>query len=123
MTFALLVLIAALATFRLTVLVNQDYITETPRKRLQARLPEKLAYMIGCPWCASFWLAIPVSIAVVMWPTNRVVWIVLLALALSAVAGLVSKAHPPEDYGEQLLEARVEAIPQWPPPEQVDSRS
>lgn len=100
-----LLIVAALATFRLTVLVNQDYLTEGPRKWLQARLPEKLAYMIGCPWCASFWLAVPVSIVVVLWPTNRAVWIVLLALSFSAVAGLVSKLHPPDDYGEQLLEA------------------
>lgn len=123
MTFWLLLIVAFLATFRLTVLVNQDYITDTQRKWLQARLPEKLAYMIGCPWCASFWLAIPVSIMVVCWPTNRVVWIGLLALALSAGAGLLSKAHPPEDYGEQLLEAKAESVPQWPPPDQVDSAS
>lgn len=105
MTLWLLLIVAALATFRLTVLVNQDYITDTPRKWLQARLPEKLGYMIGCPWCASFWLAIPVSYVVVWWPASRVVWFVLLALALSAVAGLLAKAHPPDDYGEQLLEA------------------
>lgn len=98
-------LIAAMATFRLTVLVNQDYLTETPRQWLQARLPEKLGYMIGCPWCASFWLGAPVAVVVVFWPTNRVVVVVLLALALSAFAGLVSKLHPPDDYGEQLLEA------------------
>lgn len=104
-----LLLLAALATFRLTVLVNQDYLTETPRRWLQARLPEKLAYMIGCPWCASFWLGMPVAVAVVLWPTNRVLIIGLLALALSAAAGLLAKAHPPEDYGEQLLRADDES--------------
>lgn len=100
-----LLLLAALGTYRLTVLVNQDYITEGPRRWLQAHLPEKLGYMIGCPWCASFWIAGPVAFAVVWWPTNRLIIIGLLALALSAFAGLVSKLHPPDDYGEQLLDA------------------
>lgn len=100
-----LLLLAMLATFRVTVLVNQDYLTETPRRWLQARLPEKLAYMIGCPWCASFWIAIPVAYAVMTWPTNRLVVAILLALSLSATAGLLAKLHPPEDYGEQLLRA------------------
>lgn len=106
-----LLLLAALGTYRLTVLVNQDFITETPRKWLQAKLPDKLAYMIGCPWCASFWISLPVSIVVVRWPTNRVVWAGLLALSLSAFSGLVSKLHPPEDYGEQLLEAEEDEGP------------
>jgi hypothetical protein len=98
-----LLLLAGLATFRLTVLVNQDFLTETPRLWLQRRLPDKLGYMIGCPWCASFWIAVPVAYATMTWPTNRLLWIVLLSLSLSAFSGLVSKLHPPDDYGEMEL--------------------
>lgn len=99
MTVWLLDLLAVLATFRLTRLVTQDYLTEGPRKWLQARLPEKPAYLIGCPWCASFWVGGLVAWLTVEWPQNRVLWVVWLALAASGVTGLLATHDPPEDFG------------------------
>lgn len=95
-----LLVLALLATYRLTRLVTLDVITDTPRRWLQRRLPEALAYLIGCPWCASIWLAIPISGAVVMWPTNRLVLVVLLGLSGSAVAGILARGDEPTDLGE-----------------------
>jgi hypothetical protein len=52
--------------------------------------PPKLAFLVTCPWCAGMWVALGVtalrSIAPRLWePLAR-------ALALSAVAGLVSES-------------------------------
>lgn len=88
------------ATHRLTRLVTQDYLTEDIRHWLQARLPEKGAYLIGCPWCSSMWLGGAVATANVLAPRSRLVQTVTLALAASTVAGLVAThLDPPEDTG------------------------
>lgn len=96
--------IAVLVTYRLTRLVTGDYLTDTPRRWLQRRLPEKLAYLIGCPWCASFWLGGPVGWVAVFhtgqhYPGNRWLLVAGLALAGSAVAGQLSNLEHVEDLG------------------------
>lgn len=98
---AVSLVVAVLATYRLTRLVVQDYLTEGPRRWVQAHTGEKIAYLAGCPWCASVWVGAAVSAAVTFWPTNRVVLAGLLALAASGATGLIA-AHldPPEDYGD-----------------------
>lgn len=93
--------LAVLATHRLTRLVVQDHLTEDIRRRLQARLPEKLAYLIGCPWCASFWLGGAVAVATTVAPRSRLVSAAVLALAASTITGLIaSHLDPPDDYGD-----------------------
>jgi hypothetical protein len=94
--------LALLAVFRVTRLITRDHLTDTPRRWVQARVPEMVAYLIGCSWCASVWAGAGVGVAVVWWPTNRVVLVVLFALAASAVAGLLSTLDPWEDAGEVL---------------------
>lgn len=99
MSAALLVLAVA-ATVRLTRLVTSDYLTEHPRRWLQAHLPEPLAYLLGCPWCASIYVGGLVAAVTVVWPTNRLVVGLWLALAGSLAAGLVALVDHPEDFGE-----------------------
>lgn len=94
-----LVALALLATFRATRLVTGDYLTDPPRRWLQRRLPEKLAYLIGCPWCASFWIGGGIAWVTYRWPHSRLVGTLWLALAGSATAGLAASFDPAEDYG------------------------
>lgn len=93
------VLLVFLAVARLTRLVTRDYLTERPRRWLQAHLPEAGAYLLGCPWCASIWIAFPVVLVVAEWPGNRAVGWTVLALAASQVTGLLSTIDPADDYG------------------------
>lgn len=98
----LIALLALLTTYRLTRLVTGDYLTDTPRRWLQRHLPEKLAYLVGCPWCASFWIGIPVALVAVDMidpPSHRWAWAAMLALAGSAVAGQLSNLEAVEDLG------------------------
>lgn len=110
-----LLAVDALATFRLTRLVTEDYLTARPRERfirhayLSAgkRLlppaldraagtlpytdtdPPKLAVLITCPWCSGVWVAAGVVLARHLAPTW---WHPLsLVLAFSAVAGLLAE--------------------------------
>lgn len=88
----------ALATFRLTRLVNQDTITEGLRAKVKhamyqetrsAELAAKLDVLISCPWCVSWWVALGVITARRVAPKA---WQpVATALALSAVTGLVAE--------------------------------
>lgn len=99
-------LVDALATFRLTVLVTADAITDRWRDWIRRRgwtydagrpeLPIPVPTMLGarfralhtlvtCPWCISIWLAAGVVIVTRLVPD---VWqYAAMALALSAVAG------------------------------------
>lgn len=81
----------ALATFRLSRLVVQDTILDEPRARLLVALErdghDKLAYLVGCPWCVSPYLAAAVVCARRLAP--RAWSPVARTLAFSAVAGIV----------------------------------
>lgn len=92
--------IAGLATFRLTRLVVGDYLTARPRRWVQTHAGPSVAYLAGCPWCASVYIGAGVAYAVTWWPDNRVVQAALYAAALSAVTGLIATwADPGEDHG------------------------
>lgn len=80
------------AVVRLTRLVTADYITAPIRERLITRWGEdsKRSYLLTCDWCASIWIAPFVATVAILWPTNRVVIIGLLALTASLVAGLLA---------------------------------
>jgi ABC-type uncharacterized transport system permease subunit len=95
-----LILLALGATARLTRLVTADFLTERPRRWVQARVPESVAYLVGCSWCASFWIGLLVGWVTVVWPANRIVIGSWLALSGSLVAGLVSLIDPREDFGD-----------------------
>lgn len=88
--------LAILATYRATRLVTADMITERFRDWVDAR-SETFGYLVQCDWCTSIWLAPAPAVAVVLWPTNRIVLIILAALSLSALTGLI-----------HLLENRLE---------------
>lgn len=112
----LLVLLAVGATVRLTLLVTTDRIAQTFRRKVAGWSPvegdatwegtgedidlghvdladrPKVAYLVKCDWCSSFWLAWAPSTVAVLWPDNRAVWAALTALTASLVAGLVSTA-------------------------------
>lgn len=86
---ALLLVLAALATYRLTRLVTADRITEPIRSRIEDR-SEFAGYLVTCDWCLSIWIAPLPATAVVLWPDNRVVLVALVALSLSALTGIAS---------------------------------
>lgn len=80
-------LVAALATARLTRLITTDRITERPRLWLLMRLdPEGLgSYLITCSWCVSVYVG--AGAAALLWTgPSWTVW-PLAALAFSYTAG------------------------------------
>ncbi len=78
-----------LAVYRVTRLIIEDEILDGPRDWAyrQVKPGGKLAYLLGCPWCMSFWVAIPFAILYVVSPTGMMV--AGLPLAGSAVTGLM----------------------------------
>lgn len=88
--FFLLVL-NALAVHRLTVLFNEDKITESLRDRLYKRWnpSNSWTYVFTCPWCASIWWA---AVATVLLLTIPIVWLpIAFLLALSTITGLIEE--------------------------------
>jgi hypothetical protein len=87
----LLAFLAIGATYRLSRLVTADYVTKPLRTAVNRRYGDnRLSYFVTCDWCVSFWVSWPVAFAAIWWPTNRLVWIVLLALTASAITGLAA---------------------------------
>lgn len=84
---AITLLIAALATARITRLVTTDRITRAPRQWALRRLSSEglLAYLIVCDWCASVYAGAG-TVALAVWGGTPGMW-VLTALALSYAAG------------------------------------
>jgi divalent metal cation (Fe/Co/Zn/Cd) transporter len=82
----LLVVLLIGATARVTRLATTDAIFETPRSAIERRLPEKLAYLIRCDWCASVWAGFAVFLFGWYAPDTMVL-IVSGALTASLVTG------------------------------------
>lgn len=82
-------IVAALATYRLTRLVTADKITQPLRGWIVDR-SEWFGYLTTCDWCLSVWVAPVPSVAVLVWGDVLAVQIGLVALALSALTGLLS---------------------------------
>lgn len=80
-------LVAALATARLTRLVTRDRITHAPRRWILRKLePEGLiAYLLVCDWCSSVYMGAAVT-AAGLWGPSWLYW-VGVALALSHITG------------------------------------
>lgn len=86
----LLILLAILATARLTRLVTEDAVLDVPRAWMQ-RKGGALAYFVQCPWCVSIWLGGGVAAATYNWPQYAFVQVGLLGLAASHVTGLLAQ--------------------------------
>lgn len=81
-----------LAVHRLTRLVVDDEILDTPRTRLVDWLDDrdhsKLVYLAGCYWCTSVYVAAGCAVVKHRWPNlwNTVRW----PLAMSAATGIIA---------------------------------
>ncbi len=80
--------VLALCAFRLTRLVVEDTITEPIRRRLALRAGW-LAAMLGCWWCAGFYVSAAVVLAALALGVvrGRIVWFAIPAV--SAVVGML----------------------------------
>lgn len=83
------ILIAALATYRLTRLVTADKITE-PLRDWISRRSSTLGYLITCDWCLSIWISPLIAMLLILHPEGDLTRWGLLALAFSALTGLLS---------------------------------
>ena len=90
----LVYLLAAFATYRITRFITADALFEPARERLEGICEDRgwhrAAYLLNCDWCLSVWVAFVAAILVTLWPDNRVLIVVLLAMTFSAVTGLAS---------------------------------
>lgn len=94
--------VGALAVYRGTVLVVDDFVFEWLRDWVDWRDDvarrtgrheaawSKAGYFVHCPWCVSFWLGVLVTVAAVALEAE---WFVALCapLAFSAVAGVLHR--------------------------------
>jgi hypothetical protein len=89
-------LVDALATYRLTVLIKDDKITERPREAVFRRYGQlgdddvrNPSYLLGCPWCLSIYFG---ALAVAARRYAPGTWKPLSrALAFSATTGLLAE--------------------------------
>jgi hypothetical protein len=86
---ALWFIITALATYRLTRLVTADEITKKVRGWIVDR-SEWFGYLVTCDWCLSIWVSPVPTMLVLNWGDEMIVKVGLVALALSALTGLLS---------------------------------
>lgn len=85
--------LAALATARLTRLVTRDVVFERPRNRLIVAMPARLepvAYLLTCDWCTSVYTGSAVAGAWYLWGDTRAFLAVVAALAFSHTTGWLS---------------------------------
>jgi hypothetical protein len=87
-----IIALVALATARLTGLVVEDKITEPMRNWVVKHTKDdsKVAYLLFCPWCVSIYAGAALATVVYFAYGSGLVYIGLLALAASQVAGMVS---------------------------------
>lgn len=91
MTSSIRFIVFLLSVYRATRLIIQDEILDGPREWVYSKVKPggKLEYLLSCPWCVSFWVAIPLAILYVVSPTGMMV--VGLPLAGSAVTGILDQ--------------------------------
>lgn len=84
-------IVFVLSVYRVTRLIIQDEILDGPREWVFDRIkPDgKLAYLLTCYWCTSFWVAIPFAILYITRPNGMMV--AGLPLTASAVTGLIDQ--------------------------------
>lgn len=83
-------IIDILATYRLTKLVIEDELTGDLRDAINARVSAngKIAFLLTCPWCVSFWAGLAVF-AIRRYAPEDFADILNSTLAASAVTGLM----------------------------------
>lgn len=108
------------ATIRLTRLVTIDVILETPRAWIERHAPEKLQYLIRCPWCASWWVGLIVFV-IGYYVAETPVMVIASALTASLLAGYAAMIEgfienlielsslDDDDEVEDIVEGKVEA--------------
>lgn len=82
-------LIVGLATYRATRLFTADRIMEGVRVWISDR-SSWAGYLITCDWCLSIWIAPIMASTMMFFGGNRLVLVGLVALAASAMTGLLS---------------------------------
>lgn len=88
-------LLATGAVLRLTRLVTADLVTGRLRAAWQTRHGgphTDTGAFITCPWCVSFWVAIPVVTAAALAGHSAWFWAPAMVLSLSWLAGLAGAA-------------------------------
>lgn len=91
MTELLVFVIAILAAYRITRVVIEDEVFDTPRNWLYEKVKKSptLTYMLGCYWCLGFYVSILVVVLIWLFPTVMP-WI-LAPFALSAAVGIIDQ--------------------------------
>lgn len=89
----LVLAITALAVARVTRLVTDDYLLNTPRAALIRRLgaTSKGAYLVTCPWCVSIYAAAAAAPTAYWHGDSPWYLIPATALALSQATGLLAQ--------------------------------
>lgn len=87
-------LVDSLATYRLVKLVRHDRITEPVRDAVAETHgpPErsKVAYLLDCPWCLSFYFGVALTLGRLRWPRSTEA--TARVFAVSGITGLASNA-------------------------------
>lgn len=87
----MLLLVNALAVYRIARVVARDTITDRPRTALTTKFHGMLVNLILCIWCLSFWLAIG-AVLLTVWSTSREGWLVIASmLSVATIAGQLSE--------------------------------
>lgn len=76
-------IVVALAAYRLWKLVAEDLISQ----RLRDRLSDRAVEFVACPWCLGFWI----SLIVVVVAANWEIPITLSVFAVSAIVGMLGE--------------------------------
>ena len=87
------VLLAFLATARLTRLVTGDFITQPIRSWVHRRFgtDSKLGYLVTCDWCVSIYTGTVVAVIMFNWWYLATVQVIVLILAASHFTGLLTR--------------------------------
>ncbi len=97
MPSAIFLLIYALAVARVVRLITTDKVTEPIRNKfiraMDLRRGEDNAwsYFVLCPWCVSFWVALPAAVGIWFWGESPWMLIPALALAFSYITGYLAQ--------------------------------
>ena len=83
------ILVLALATYRLVRLVTTDILLERFRIAVEGR-SQLAGYLVSCDWCFSMWVAPVTTIVGLRLADVTIVRWAGVALALSAVVGLIA---------------------------------
>lgn len=87
--------LASLCAYRLTVLIQDDDITEPLRRRFYRRFSPELSFwgqLARCPWCLGFWIS--VALWLPLWAVTPLPWPLLWPWAMSAAVGTLCSLVP-----------------------------